>query len=193
MERGRELEKIGSVGRALSQVDIEIRDDEGRPLACGEEGEVCIRGAKVTQGYWQAPEKTAASFFGEWLRTGDVGYLDSQGFLFITDRKKDMIISGGENIASSEVERAILELPQVRDAAVVGAPDARWGERPIGFIALHPGPKPFGSRSPVSLPQAAGGVQGSGPGDLRERPSPQRLGQGAQARTAQVPREQDTC
>jgi acyl-CoA synthetase (AMP-forming)/AMP-acid ligase II len=139
MERGRELEKSGSVGRALSQVDIEIRDDEGRPVPPGSEGEICIRGAKVTQGYWHAPEKTAASFFGDWLRTGDVGYLDTQGFLFITDRKKDMIISGGENIASSEVERAIFELPQVRDAAVVGAPDTRWGERPVTFVVLHPG------------------------------------------------------
>jgi fatty-acyl-CoA synthase len=139
MERGRELEKIGSVGRALSQVDIEIRDEGGRTLATNEEGEVCIRGAKVTQGYWNAPDKTAACFFGDWLRTGDVGYLDAEGFLFLTDRKKDLIISGGENIASSEVERAIQELAQVRDVAVVGAPDPRWGERPIAFVVLHSG------------------------------------------------------
>jgi fatty-acyl-CoA synthase len=139
MERGRELEKIGSVGRALSQVDIEIRDDAGQLLPCGEEGEICIRGAKVTQGYWHAPEKTAASFFDDWLRTGDVGYLDREGFLFVTDRKKDMIITGGENVASAEVERAIFEMPQVQDAAVIGAPDARWGERPITFIVLYPG------------------------------------------------------
>jgi fatty-acyl-CoA synthase len=139
MEQGRELEKIGSVGRALSQVDIEIRDDEGRVLPACEEGEICIRGMKVTQGYWHAPEKTAASFFGDWLRTGDVGYLDGESFLFITDRKKDMIISGGENIASSEVERAILELPQVQDAAVIGAPDSKWGERPIAFLVVCPG------------------------------------------------------
>ena len=139
MERGQELEKIGSVGRSLSQVDIEIRDDDGRSLAAGQEGEICIRGAKVTQGYWQAPQKTAASFFGDWLRTGDIGYLDAQGFLYITDRKKDMIISGGENVASSEVERAIFELPQVQDAAVIGVADVRWGERPVSFIVLHPG------------------------------------------------------
>jgi acyl-CoA synthetase (AMP-forming)/AMP-acid ligase II len=139
MERGRELEKIGSVGRALPQVDIDICDREGRSLPCGEQGEICIRGAKVTQGYWRSPEKSAASFFGDWLRTGDMGYLDTQGFLFITDRKKDMIISGGENVASCEIERAILELPQVQDAAVIGMPDARWGERPVSFIVLHPG------------------------------------------------------
>ena len=139
MEPGRELEKIGSVGRPLSQVDIEIRDDDGNTLPPGTEGEVCIRGEKVTQGYWNAPEKTKASFFGDWLRTGDVGYLDDEGFLYLTDRKKDLIISGGENIASSEVERAIQELPQVQDCAVVGMPDARWGERPVAFIVCKSG------------------------------------------------------
>jgi fatty-acyl-CoA synthase len=139
MEHGRELEKIGSVGRALSQVDIEIRDDDGRCVPAREEGEICVRGPKVTHGYWQAPEKTAASFFGEWLRTGDIGYLDAEGFLYVTDRKKDMIISGGENVASSEVERAIFELPQIQDVAVVGIADERWGERPVSFIVLRPG------------------------------------------------------
>ena len=139
MEPGREIEKIGSVGRPLSQVDITIRDDDGVALAAGETGEVCLRGAKVTQGYWHAPEKTAACFFGDWLRTGDVGHLDDEGFLFITDRKKDMIISGGENIASSEVERAIMELAQIEDVAVIGLTDARWGERPVAVIVLRPG------------------------------------------------------
>ena len=81
-------------------------------LPAGENGEICLRGPKVTQGYWKDPEKTAAAFFGDWFRTGDVGYLDEEGFLYLTDRKKDMIISGGENIASSEVERVIYELPR---------------------------------------------------------------------------------
>lgn len=139
MEPGRELDKIGSVGRPLSQVDVEIRDDAGQVLAAGEEGEVCIRGEKVTQGYWNAPEKTAASFFGSWLRTGDVGYLDAEGFLYLTDRKKDLIISGGENIASSEVERVIQELDAVADVAVVAVQDARWGERPVAFVVTAPG------------------------------------------------------
>lgn len=141
MEAGREIEKIGSVGRPISQVDIEIRDEAGRPLPVGQEGEVCICGPKVTSGYWNAPEKTAASFFGDWLRTGDVGFLDDEGFLFLTDRKKDMIISGGENIASSEVERAILEMPQVQDVAVIGAPHERWGERPVAFAVVRQGMK----------------------------------------------------
>jgi len=136
MDAGREIEKIGSTGRAIAHVEIEIRDDEGRRLPPGQNGEICLRGPKVTEGYWKDPEKTAASFFGDWFRSGDVGYLDSDGFLYLTDRKKDMIISGGENIASSEVERVIYELPEVREVAVIGLPDERWGETPVAVVVL---------------------------------------------------------
>ncbi len=139
MESGREIEKIGSTGRALAHVELEIRDDAGLPLGPGEAGEICLRGPKVTKGYWRDPEKTAASFFDDWFRTGDVGYLDEDGFLFLTDRRKDIIISGGENIASSEVERVLYELPQVVEAAVVGVPDEKWGERPVAVICLREG------------------------------------------------------
>jgi len=139
MERGREIEKIGSVGRALAHVEVEIRDAVGRTLPPGESGEICLRGPKVTRGYWKDPEKTATSFFGDWFRTGDIGHLDAEGFLYLTDRMKDMIISGGENIASSEVERVIYELPQILEAAVIGVPDARWGERPVAVVVLRPG------------------------------------------------------
>jgi fatty-acyl-CoA synthase len=138
MEAGRELEKIGSVGRALAHVEVEIRGSDGQRLAPGDTGEICLRGPKVTQGYWKDPQKTEAAFFGDWFRTGDVGHLDAEGFLYLTDRKKDMIISGGENIASSEVERVIYELPQVQDAAVIGVPDERWGERPVAIVVLKP-------------------------------------------------------
>jgi fatty-acyl-CoA synthase len=136
MEAGHEIEKIGSTGRAIAHVEIEIRDDAGNRLAPGENGEICLRGPKVTQGYWKDPEKTAAAFFGDWFRSGDVGYLDQDGFLYLTDRKKDMIISGGENIASSEVERVIYEMPQVREVAVIGMPDERWGEKPVAIVVL---------------------------------------------------------
>jgi fatty-acyl-CoA synthase len=139
MEAGREIEKIGSVGRALAHVELEIRDEAGQALPAGESGEICLRGPKVTQGYWRDPATTRCSFFGDWFRTGDVGHLDADGFLYLTDRKKDMIISGGENIASSEVERVIYELPQVREAAVVGVPDETWGERPVAVVVLGPG------------------------------------------------------
>jgi fatty-acyl-CoA synthase len=136
MEAGREIEKIGSTGRPIAHVEIEIRDDAGNRLPPGENGEICLRGPKVTQGYWKDPEKTASAFFGDWFRSGDIGYLDEDGFLYLTDRKKDMIVSGGENIASSEVERVIYELPQVREVAVVGVPDQRWGERPVAVVVL---------------------------------------------------------
>jgi fatty-acyl-CoA synthase len=139
MEAGREIEKIGSTGRALAHVQIEIRDDEGQPLPPGQAGEICLRGPKITQGYWRDPEKTAASFFGDWFRTGDVGHLDAEGFLYLTDRKKDMIISGGENIASSEVERVLYQLPQVAEAAVIGLPDERWGECVTAVVVLAAG------------------------------------------------------
>ena len=139
MEAGREIEKIGSTGRALAHVEIEIRDEMGRTLGPGETGEICLRGPKVTAGYWKDPEKTRASFFGDWFRTGDVGLLDAEGFLYLTDRKKDMIISGGENIASSEVERVIYQLPQVREAAVIGVADERWGEKPVAVVVLNEG------------------------------------------------------
>ncbi len=136
MEPGREIERIGSTGRPVAHVEIEIRDETGNRLAPGVNGEICLRGPKVTRGYWKDPGKTAAAFFGDWFRSGDIGYLDDDGFLYLTDRKKDMIISGGENIASSEVERVIYELRQVREVAVIGLPDERWGERPVAVVVL---------------------------------------------------------
>ncbi|WP_026437355.1 AMP-binding protein [Acidovorax sp. JHL-9] len=139
MEAGREIEKIGSTGRALAHVELAIMDSDGQPLPAGTEGEVCLRGPKVTRGYWRDEAKTRASFWGDWFRTGDIGYLDTEGFLYLTDRKKDMIISGGENIASSEVERVLHQLPQVAEAAVIGVPDERWGECVTAVVVLRPG------------------------------------------------------
>ena len=139
MESGRELEKIGSVGRAIAHVELTVRDEAGRALPAGAEGEICLAGQKVTSGYWRDPERTADAFFGTRLRTGDVGYLDEEGFLYLTDRRKDMILSGGENIASSEIERVLYELGAVHEAAAIGLPDARWGERPVAVVALRPG------------------------------------------------------
>ncbi|TMJ86219.1 MAG: acyl-CoA synthetase [Alphaproteobacteria bacterium] len=139
MEPGLEITKIGSTGRPVAHVEVEIRDDNGNRLPSGENGEICLRGPKVTPGYWKDPEKTAAAFFDDWFRTGDVGYLDADGFLYLTDRKKDMIISGGENIASSEIERVIYEMPQVREVAVIGMPDERWGEKPVAVVVIADG------------------------------------------------------
>ena len=134
MEAGREIEKIGSTGRALPHVEVAILDDQGQRCAVDVEGEICLRGPKVTKGYWNAPEKTAESFFGDWFRTGDVGRLDADGFLFVTDRRKDMILTGAENVASSEIENVIYQLPEVAEAAVIGVPDASWGERVVAVV-----------------------------------------------------------
>jgi len=140
MEAGREIEKIGSPGRAIPYVHLEIRDDAGNALPPGVQGEICLSGPKVTKGYWRDPEKTAASFHADgWFKTGDLGHMDSDGFLYLTDRIKDMIISGGENIASSEVERVLFQIPEIADAAAIGLPDERWGERVAAVVALHPG------------------------------------------------------
>ena len=136
---GHEISHIGSVGPALPFVEVSIIGNDNIALGAGETGEICVRGPKVTNAYWNAPEKNAASFHDGWLHTGDVGHLDAEGFLYLTDRKKDLIISGGENIASSEVERVIYELPQVSEAAVIGRPDPQWGERPCAFVVLKAG------------------------------------------------------
>lgn len=137
MEPGHEIDKIGSVGRPVSMVELEIRDDSGRALPPGEAGEICMRGPKVTRGYWKDPERSAAAMFPDgFLRSGDVGYLDEDGFLFLTDRKKDMIISGGENIASSELERVLYLMPEIAEAAVIAQPDEKWGEVPLAVVVL---------------------------------------------------------
>jgi fatty-acyl-CoA synthase len=140
MEAGMEIEKIGSTGRAILHVEVDIRDDDGRALPPDTDGEICLRGPKITEGYWRDPERTAAAFHPEdWFRTGDVGHLDNDGFLFLTDRKKDMIISGGENIASSEVERVVYQMEEVLEAAIIGLPDAQWGERVAAVVVPKPG------------------------------------------------------
>ena len=153
MDAGRELEKIGSTGRALAHVALSIRGEDGQALAAGEDGEICLRGPKVTRGYWRDEARTRASFHGDWFRTGDVGHLDAEGYLYLTDRKKDMIISGGENIASSEVERVLYELPQVAEAAVIGLPDAQWGECVVAVVVLRP-------QTTLDLPQLQAFCQG---------------------------------
>jgi len=142
MEAGMEIEKIGSTGRAILHVEVDIRDDDGNSLAPGEDGEICLRGPKITTGYWRDEAKTAAAFHPEgWFRSGDVGHLDEDGFLFLTDRKKDMIISGGENIASSEVERVVYQMEDVLEAAIIGLPDKDWGERVAAVVVPKPGAK----------------------------------------------------
>ncbi|MCW5835466.1 MAG: AMP-binding protein, partial [Labilithrix sp.] len=131
--------KLGSVGRSCLYLELDIWDESGAPVGPGERGEVVLRGPKVFKGYWRDPEATAKAFAGGWFHTGDVGVKDADGYLYIVDRLKDMIVSGGENIASSEVERVLYEHEGVLEAAVIGRPDERWGEVPVAFVVVKPG------------------------------------------------------
>ena len=139
LDRDSIVTKLGSVGRPCLHLELEVWDDQGRPVATGAPGEIVMRGPKVFKGYWRDPEATATAFEGGWFHTGDVGVRDDDGYLYIVDRLKDMIVSGGENIAGSEVERVLYEHPAVLEAAVVGRPDERWGEVPVAFVVLRPG------------------------------------------------------
>jgi fatty-acyl-CoA synthase len=139
LDKGRSRDKLGSVGKPVIGLDLRVVDDEGNDVPAGEPGEVILRGTKVFKGYWRNEEATAAAIRDGWFHTGDLGVLDDEGFLFIVDRLKDVIISGGENIASSEVERAIYEHSAVAEVAVVGRPDERWLEVPVAYVALAEG------------------------------------------------------
>jgi acyl-CoA synthetase (AMP-forming)/AMP-acid ligase II len=138
LDRNSLLSKLGSVGRPCLYLELDIWDEQARSLPSGERGEIVMRGPKVFRGYWRDPEATATAFAGGWFHTGDVGVRDDDGFLFIVDRFKDMIVSGGENIASSEVERVLYEHTSVLEAAVVARPHERWGEVPVAFVVLRP-------------------------------------------------------
>ena len=133
--------RLVSAGKAIPGVEIEIREvGTGEPVATGERGEVWVRSDQLMAGYWGKPDATAATITADgWLRSGDGGYLDADGYLYITDRIKDMIISGGENIYPAEIERVMAEHPSVQDVAVIGVPDERWGEVPKAVVVAVPG------------------------------------------------------
>jgi acyl-CoA synthetase (AMP-forming)/AMP-acid ligase II len=130
------VSKLGSVGRPCLYLELDIWDEHGVPVPTGERGEVVLRGPKVFKGYWRDPDATSAAFAGGWFHTGDIGVKDDDGYLYIVDRLKDMIVSGGENIAGSEIERVLYEHESVVEAAVVGRPDDRWGEVPVAYVVL---------------------------------------------------------
>ncbi|PKK15804.1 AMP-binding protein [Thermomonospora sp. CIF 1] len=131
--------KAGSVGRPLPGYEITIRDEDGNALPPGRDGEICVRAGCLMKGYWRAAEATAGALIDGELRTGDIGHLDSDGFLFIVDRKKDLIIRGGFNVFPRDVEDALMEHPAVAKAGVVGRPDPRLGEEVVAFVSLVPG------------------------------------------------------
>ncbi|RYC10461.1 AMP-binding protein [Nocardioides zhouii] len=132
-------ERFTSAGRPAPLVTVAILDEDDRPVAPGERGEICARSSLVMAGYWQNPEETARTLRNGWLHTGDIGFLDDEGFLHIVDRAKDMIITGGFNVYSTEVEQAVLAHEAVQDCAVIGRPDDKWGERVVVVVQPHPG------------------------------------------------------
>jgi acyl-CoA synthetase (AMP-forming)/AMP-acid ligase II len=128
---------LAAAGRPGPLVALRIVDDEGNDVPGGQPGEILVRGDQVCAGYWEAPEATAAAFDGAWFRTGDIGRLDDRGQLYVVDRKKDIIISGGENVASREVEDVVGMHPDVAHVAVVGLPDPRWGETVTAVVVAR--------------------------------------------------------
>lgn len=132
-------ERLSSVGHPNPLIRVEIMDDANGIVPHGETGEICVRGDLVMKGYYKAPDKTAETIIDGWLHTGDIGHIDAEGYLHITDRKKDMIISGGFNVYPSEVEQVIWGHPAVRDCAVIGVPDEMWGEAVKAVVELNNG------------------------------------------------------
>ncbi|MGM7699143.1 acyl-CoA synthetase [Microbacterium sp. A84] len=124
-------EHVGSAGLSHFFTDVRIVGDDGLPVPTGEAGEIEVSGPNVMREYWLRPDATRDAHHGEWLRSGDIGILDEDGFLTISDRLKDMIISGGENIYPAEIEQLIMERPEIDSVAVIGVPDERWGEAPL--------------------------------------------------------------
>ncbi len=133
------VRRLASCGRPVAMVQLRIVDDSDRDVPTGEAGEIIVRGPHVMKGYWRREEETAAALRNGWLHTGDVAKMDDGGYVYIVDRKKDMIISGGLNVYSREVEEVIYQHPAVAQAAVVGLPDAKWGERVVAAVVLLEG------------------------------------------------------
>jgi long-chain acyl-CoA synthetase len=132
-------ERRGSVGRPVPGTELRILDDNGEPAGPGEPGEICVRSPGVMHGYWSAPQDTVETLRDGWLHTGDVGYQDPDGYLFIIDRKKDLIIRGGFNVYPRDVEDALVEHPEVQIAGVVGRPSQSHGEEVVAFVSRRPG------------------------------------------------------
>ena len=136
---GRAKGRHRSGGRPTFMVDVRIVDADDKPVPAGTVGEVCVRGENVMMGYWERPEETAKALAGGWMHTGDGGYMDEDGYVYIVDRMKDMIISGGENVYSAEVENCIAQHPAVAQCAVIGIPSEQWGETVHAVVMRKPG------------------------------------------------------
>jgi O-succinylbenzoic acid--CoA ligase len=136
------LRKLGSAGKPLFGSEVAILADDGGACPPDVAGEIVARGPTVTGGYLNRPDETAAALRDGWLHTGDIGYLDTEGYLYVLDRRDDLIVSGGENVYPAEVEAALLAHPDVVEAGVFGVPDGRWGQVPVAALVLHEGCRP---------------------------------------------------
>jgi fatty-acyl-CoA synthase len=134
-----EVKRLGATGRPYTFVEVRVVDDSFNDVAPGERGEIVVRSDHVMKGYWRLPEETAAAFHDGWLLSGDIATVDERGYVYIVDRKKDLIISGGFNIYPREVEEALYQHPAVQEAAVIGVPDPEWGESVKAFVTLREG------------------------------------------------------
>ncbi len=148
--------RLASCGRANPMLDVKLFDAEMREVGVGEPGEICVRGTLVMDGYWKRSDATAEAFRGGWLHTGDVAIKDADGYYYIVDRTKDMIISGGFNIYPREVEDALMSHPSVASAAVIGIPDDKWGEAVKGFVVLKAGSNVDGAQLQAHVKEKRG-------------------------------------
>jgi len=140
-EREKKLRRLSSsIGKPLEDIEVQVRDEEGRVLPRGEAGEIVVRGPRIMKGYWRDEEKTAKAFTKDgWYRTGDAGYVDEEGYIYLTGRADDLIKRGGELISPEEVENVLYAYPKIEEAAVIGVPDPEWGQQPRAIVVLKKG------------------------------------------------------
>lgn len=151
--------RLDACGRPSPLISVEIRDNNDRPVQQGQPGEICVRGDTVMAGYYAQPEETAKTIVNGWLHTGDIGHIDGDGYLHITDRKKDMIISGGFNVYPSEIEQVLWRHPAVGDCAVIGIPDEDWGEAVTAVVELRDGAHATSEELRTWCRQILGGIR----------------------------------
>ena len=164
--------RLRSAGRPVHGVVLTICDAEGNVLPPGVNGEVCARGGNFMREYWNRPEATAEAFRDDWYHTGDAGYLDDEGYLFLVDRVKDMIVTGGENVYSIEVENAIASHPDVAQVAVIGIPDEKWGEAVHTIVVARPGTNPTEADIIAHTRESIAGYKVPKSVDIRTEPLP---------------------
>jgi acyl-CoA synthetase (AMP-forming)/AMP-acid ligase II len=165
-------DRLMSCGRTCPGIDLRVMDDSGKELEAGSHGELVARGANVMRGYWNNPEETKQTFRDGFFRTGDFGYRDADGYFYILDRLKDMIVTGGENVYSIEVERALFQHPAVREAAVIGIPNEQWGESVHAVIVTKDGATVTPEELTAHCRQHIGGYKAPRSYEFRSEPLP---------------------